>query len=790
MRLPVARSLQSRMMISVSCLLVFLMIVTVLAVDERLGGFLLRTARERADAVSHAFAAAIANDLASGDERTLNEAARKAIEEDGIAYVFVLDGEGRLLARAERAGLGGAGLEDEVSRWVRQSPSREHRYREVPAGGGTIRVLDVRRRVALEPGAAGEPRFGEVGIGFSLQTVQEATRRVRLVLLVIGICGVGLGVVGARVISRRITSSLADLVRGTIAVSEGDLEHRIPIRTDDEIAKLAEHFNFMTEQVRRQQEEIAGATRELEMLNATLEEKVSLRNQEFFASEEKYRILIENSPDPILISQDGLIRFVNPAFERVFGYSFGGMVRESFPTKELFHPDDRRIALEYLGRIVRGEHVEAGEIRGLTRDGRVRIFELRGMWITYLGDPAVEIILTDTTEKKELQEHLLQHEKLRALGELASGVAHDFNNILGIILGRAQLLQSRVGDPDVQKGLRTIERAAFDGGETVRRIQDFARSRTASDFDDIDLNVLLPEVVEITRTRWKDEAEVRNVKIDVSVDLGEIPNIKGNASEIREVYTNLIFNAVDAMPDGGRVTIESYTDGDDAVVEVRDTGRGMKEHVRARVFDPFFTTKTKGMGLGMSVVYGIVERHRGRISVESAPGVGTTFTIRIPGAPPAAPAEACAPAASRKRDARVLVIDDEEDILELVSEMLEVNGLTSRTATSGPEALEFFRPGEFDVLFCDLGMREMSGWEVVRAIRAREPAIPVVLLTGWGATLAEEKLKSHGVDAVLGKPFEMSKVLETLDRVLEGRAEPRPAAPARVSGRSRYDQEA
>jgi CheY-like chemotaxis protein/anti-sigma regulatory factor (Ser/Thr protein kinase) len=247
-----------------------------------------------------------------------------------------------------------------------------------------------------------------------------------------------------------------------------------------------------------------------------------------------------------------------------------------------------------------------------------------------------------------------------------------------------------------------------------------------------------------------------------------VGNVKGNGSELREVYTNLIFNAVDAMPGGGTITISSTAEGTDAVVRVRDTGKGMDAATRCRIFDPFFSTKgEKGMGLGMSVVYGIIERHRGGISVESEPGEGTCFTIRIPSAPREAKQRQESTASLGERAARVLAIDDEEVILELVSDILREGGCTVTTATSGREALVQFDPGKFDLVFCDLGMREMSGWEVVSAIRARDPHVGVVLLTGWGATLSEKRVQQYGIDAVLNKPFEMERMLRTVGQILD-----------------------
>jgi PAS domain S-box-containing protein len=765
MKLPrVAGSLQSRFVLAVGCLVLSTMGITVVAVDARLSSLLLRETRSRGWAVASSIAATTSSALLHSDHASLRQMVSEAVRRGQLAYVVVLDRDRQVAARAERAHLAGMKIPAIVAETAAAARIPVLQSAVVDVDGTPVRVIDVAHPVYVE---GSDVRWGTVRIGMDLEPMHREMTRLRVVLVAIGAAGALLALVAAKLISRRITRSIDDLVRGTIAVSEGDLDHRIEIDTDDEIATLAAHFNEMTAEVKKHQDGIAVAKRELEILNATLEEKVLARTRELLASEEKYRILVENSPDPILIVQRGVIRFVNPAFERAFGWELGGMVRAEFAVESLFHPEDRTGALDFLHRVTSGETVAEREIRGLTRAGEMRVFEMRGMRMNYVGEPAAEIILVDMTEKKELQRHLLQHEKLRALGELASGVAHDFNNILGIILGRSQLLQRRVDDPDVRRGLRTIERAAADGGETVRRIQEFARARTERDFEAIDVNHLLEEVVEITRTRWKDQAEVRNVKIDVILDLSTVPPVQGNASELREVYTNLIFNAVDAMPNGGAIRIRSSSDAANTIVEVEDGGKGMDEETKARIFEPFFTTKgAHGLGMGMSVVYGIVERHAGTITVESEPGRGTRFIIKIPRSreEPRPAAQESAVRASER--ARILLVDAEEAILELVSDILRDAGHEIRTATGGPEALAEFERDAFDLLLCDLGMREMSGWEVVSAVRARDTDLGVVLLTGWGATLSADKVRAYGIDAVLAKPFEMRELLETVDEVL------------------------
>jgi signal transduction histidine kinase len=246
---------------------------------------------------------------------------------------------------------------------------------------------------------------------------------------------------------------------------------------------------------------------------------------------------------------------------------------------------------------------------------------------------------TETLEKtiielRATQNQLIQSEKLRALGNLASGVAHDFNNILAAILGRTQLLMRKAQDQEQLKWLKVIEQLANDGAETVNRMQKFSRTqRTSSekDFEKLDINGIVQDVIEITRPKWKDEAELRGNRVEIKTDLGKVFRPIGNASEIKEVLTNLIFNSIEALPDGGKITIKTKMHGDDVQISVSDNGLGMIEEVKKKVFEPFFTTKKdRRNGLGLSVAYGIITRHNGEISVESQPGEGTTFTIKLP----------------------------------------------------------------------------------------------------------------------------------------------------------------
>jgi len=365
-------------------------------------------------------------------------------------------------------------------------------------------------------------------------------------------------------------------------------------------------------------------------------------------------------------------------------------------------------------------------------------------------------------ELKAAQEQLIQSEKARALAEIAGGVAHDFNNILAIIVGKTQLTLKRVEDPIAREGLQTIGEAAWRAAETVRRLQSFAAIRgNDNEFTPVNLNASILDAVGVTRPRWKDEAEARDLRIEVATDLADLPQILGNPMDLREMIINLIFNALDAMPEGGRLVIRSRLAGDLVEMSVSDSGVGMSAETRRRIFDPFFTTKgPRYSGLGLAVVHGILARHYGRVEVSSQEGQGTTFIVRFPVGLEAmiprtgpTPAKIPRPPAEASAPARILIIEDEIAIQHLLVEILRVAGHTVKAARDGQEGLALFGKEEFDVVLTDLSMPEVSGWEVARAVKKTDPRIPVILVTGWGDHLDPQSLQESGIDLVLAKPF-------------------------------------
>lgn len=374
-------------------------------------------------------------------------------------------------------------------------------------------------------------------------------------------------------------------------------------------------------------------------------------------------------------------------------------------------------------------------------------------------------------------EQLIQTERARALAGVAGGIAHEFNNLLAIILGKTQLALERSDSSGIREDLTVIEETAWRAADTVRRLLAFVSTRSDEGMATVDVNALVQDVVTFTRPLWKDDAEAHGIRIEVAPDLAAAASVHGLATELREALTNLMLNAIDAMPRGGRIVIQTRSDDHVVELSVSDTGEGMSADVRAHIFDPFFTTRSpQRAGLGLSVVHGIVGRHQGRIDVQSEVGRGTSITLVLPEAPPRPVGLRALPSPSVRQPARtgqILVIEDEEHLRWMLVDALVSAGHTAKAAPNGLDGLALFQQDVFDVVITDLSMPERSGLEVARAVKQLNPKVPVIMITGWGDVVSPERIGDSGVDLMLSKPFKMDRVLGVVDQALSLR-EPKP----------------
>jgi PAS domain S-box-containing protein len=480
--------------------------------------------------------------------------------------------------------------------------------------------------------------------------------------------------------------------------------------------------------------------------------------------------ILESAREAIYaVDTEGYFQWCNSATVAAMGGRVEDLIGHHF--LDVTFEADRALATTSFEKAVQGEP-QSYEARFSGHDGLLRYALVDNAPIVVDGQTtAVLGIARDITEQKQERERAAQADKLRALGQLASGVAHDFNNALAAILGRAQLMRRDIRDKRLTHNLDIIQTAAEDAAATVRRIQTFARQSEAKEFDLLDASALLRDAVEITRTRWQNEASMRGLFYSVEIETEEQLHISGNASELREVFVNLIVNAVDAMPFGGQLLISSRRHNDRVRLCFTDSGTGMTEEVRKRIFEPFYTTKgAQGTGLGLAVSYGIIERHEGHINVESKLGEGTTFEIDLPATTPAPLPESEPFIRHETPSLRVLVIDDEDFVRETLAEMLMALSHDVVLASGGSEALEKLGPDHFDLVFTDLSMPGMDGWEVAREIRRRlGMEIGIVLVTGYGKSTALPPGEQDLVNGVIGKPFDFAQVAETIAKVMNSR---------------------
>ncbi|HKU16829.1 MAG TPA: ATP-binding protein [Steroidobacteraceae bacterium] len=383
---------------------------------------------------------------------------------------------------------------------------------------------------------------------------------------------------------------------------------------------------------------------------------------------------------------------------------------------------------------------------------------------------------------RESQDSLLQQERLRALGQMASGIAHDINNAISpVTLYTDALLKHETQlSAQARDSLHIIRRAIDDVGQTVARMREFYRHRErSSDLEPLDLNPLVKQVLALTSARWRDLPQERGIVINVRTELaGSLPRILGTESDIRDALTNLIFNAVDAMPEGGTLMLRTREMPADKhfaaqgaqLVElaVRDTGTGMDEETRRRCFEPFFTTKgERGTGMGLAMVYGMAQRHDAQVEIDSAPGAGTTVRVSFRIATAAARAAAQPAAAAPQRPLRLLVIDDDPLVSQSLLHVLHHEGHTVTTADGGQAGIDAFvealRAGRpFDVVMTDLGMPYVDGRAVALAVKSMSPRTPVLLLTGWGQRLVTEQTIPEHVDRLLSKPPKLAELAAAL----------------------------
>jgi PAS domain S-box-containing protein len=497
-------------------------------------------------------------------------------------------------------------------------------------------------------------------------------------------------------------------------------------------------------------------------------------------SEEKYRSLVANATDAIFIVQDGRIKFPNPITLKLVGYSQEELA--TLPFVNLIHPEDRAMVLDNYSRRLKGEEVPSTyTFRVVNKGGEELWGQLNAVLIMWEGRPAVLCFIRDITPQKRLEAQYLHAQKMEAVGTLAGGIAHDFNNLLQAILGYAELLLLGRGkqDPGYQE-LQEIKRAAQRGGELTYRLLTFSR-RVQSELTPVNLN---QEVNQIQRLLQRTISKMIDIELNLADDLR---TINGDPAQIEQALMNLALNARDAMPEGGRLRIgtknvtldEEYCRmhlgvkaGDYVLLSVTDTGYGMNQEILGHLFEPFYTTKGvgRGTGLGLSMVYGIVRSHDGYIFCDSVPGKGTTFEIYLPVIEQRlGMEESKEERIPRGGKETILLIDDEESIRDLGSQILSRFGYTVLTASDGESGLEQYQKGEgkIDLVILDLIMPGMGGRRCLEELLRMNPKVKVVIASGYSVDGHTREALEAGAKNSVSKPYAIRQMLKMVRDVLD-----------------------
>jgi PAS domain S-box-containing protein len=499
-------------------------------------------------------------------------------------------------------------------------------------------------------------------------------------------------------------------------------------------------------------------------------------------SERRFRALVEQSPFGIqVLAADGQPVQINPAWERLWGKNA---------------VEDSRVADERLRPVIeRAFQGHKGETNPTLRPGNqwIRSF------VYPIKDPNglvrnVIVMHEDVTEEKraesaaravtaelsQVKQAVLQQERLRALGQMAGGIAHDINNAISPAAVYVEMLleQDETLNPRARERLSIVQQAIAAVVQTVARLREFSRPRESqAERAAVDLNEVIRQAVELTRARWQTMALGKGVPIQTNLDLAEgLPTILGSESEIRDAVVNLIFNAVDAMPEGGTINLQTRALGNGASIEVRDTGSGMDEQTRRRCLEPFFSTKGEhGNGLGLAMVYGMLKRHAGEIEIVSEPGFGTTMRLLF-----SADGERrdrqqttspLADVIGIGKGARILLADDDPMLLESLRAALETDGHHVMTADDGQGAIDAFQAADksgapFAVVITDFAMPIIDGRKVSTAVNQMRPGTPVIMLTAWGNRVHAQDDTLPFVDHIMAKPANLTELRMALERLL------------------------
>ncbi|HUJ19131.1 MAG TPA: ATP-binding protein [Nitrospirota bacterium] len=522
--------------------------------------------------------------------------------------------------------------------------------------------------------------------------------------------------------------------------------------------------------------DLAQQKKQLEIYSLQLKGMVEERTKELRTSEQWHRSLVDNATDGIIVQDgSGIILNVNDRACEMHGFPKEVLVGTHIRLLEDGSRQDE--IAERMRRLFAGESLVFETVHH-KKDGTPLYLEISSKAITIGEEMFIQSFYRDITEKKRLQEHLFQSQKMDSIGVLAGGIAHDFNNILTAIIGHLEIIRRTALDEKALRSLNVIEDAARRAGRMISKLLGFARK---SNFEIVPLNMndVIFDTVKLLE-------RVIDKKINVTVELdNQLPLVQGDVNQIEQIIMNLVVNARDAMPGGGRIVIKTTSreivrgmpdvpayilPGHYVIMTVTDTGTGIPKDIVSKIFEPFFTTKErgKGTGLGLSMVYGVIKEHRGYIMVQSEENRGTVFTIYLPASQAAVVKKEIKQLASVSGSETVLVVDDEPDILHAIQDTLSSHGYKVFAVSDPVSAINIFKKlsSEIDLVITDIVMPRLNGKELVGQIKAMNADVKVLAISGYTKYVAP-KDEIGEINGFLQKPFESYYLLTVVRRILD-----------------------
>ncbi len=731
----------------------------------------LKAIEEKAHSIAIMVSYGVSPALYFNDSESAAEALRAARQNNDLLFCVVEDSLRQIFVSVEEQ----KAKENNYYSYVSDSISAENNF-----------IVDI------EPIVFNKRNLGKIILALSLEelraNIQSARRAVALVSFLIFLFGV-IAIYG---ISLLLTQPLSRIVETFEDIAAGNFSRRVEVASKDEIGHLSESFNTMVEKVERAQQELQGANRVLEM-------RVEERTEELRASEERYRKMVEYSPDAIGVHSEGKLIYVNPAAVALFKANNASQLLER-SVIDLVHPDYKAKIIDRF-RLMNIENKVVPPIpeKLIGVDGTIIDAEVSALPFIYDNKPAIHVVVRDISERlrgeedrKKLEQQLLAAQKMESIGTLAGGIAHDFNNILAIISGYAQMIEKSAKkiNPTITTQAVSIQTVTERGASLVRQLLTFAK-KTDTKTELVEINLLVGELVGVLSQTFP-----KIISIQTELET-ELPPISADQTQLYQALLNLCVNARDAIlahyeryagknlltivtkSVNGADLKEKYPSAESGVyigIAISDTGAGMNETILNRIFEPFFSTKEigRGSGLGLAVVYGIVNSHKGFVDVQSVLNGGSTFTLYLPAVPEyRASCEIQLQQEFIKAEGNetILLIEDERMLLDINKSILASCGYSVLTATDGEEALQIFseHTNSIHLVISDLGLPKMDGWQLYQEFKKMKADIKFIIASGFIEKSARGQMLENGVQKIISKPYSAEKLTSMVREILDAK---------------------